>query len=538
MAGLQRERPAGSFLAAETKVMDVRRFVATRRHDSAVVAALLVVAFVAVEWQNIARAQFGRPANQRPAQGYGSANSLNPYGMPHIGGANSPYPVKDPTADERASVAGRVYRAILDEWNQSARTTLRPGQAKPDADTRSILELTERLGVWSLRWQDAQDNAAKSRAARYQALSDHLARMAALEHGGNLRETGHATAGHDALKPPRGSAEVARFFRPIDQWDIVRIIPTLLVVERPLNPLGVRVTPAEQYEIADRIYHLILDEAVDRFLASSSGGRTHANEVAIFDNLLAEQLGLWSDLWRQSQEAAARDPFWRTPAVGDRSARVAPAGVRAAGPVGYTAAMRSHIERMRELETGRLWDVALKRLGRSGSQSVDMTITREFGDVIRFFRIDAESRLSDASRPNDVDVTHSGQAATAEQIYRAILDKAANQCHEAPRAGAAHADFRLIFDARLAERLAAWSMRWARAEIRADMNRVTQFNAIRSHLERITSLEDGRTCRDALARVAHGADAVAAPTVPSEFADVARFFRLEAMWELAIAKSR
>ena len=134
--------------------MDVRRFVATCRHDSTFVAALLVVAFITVEWQNIARAQFGRPANQRPAQGYGSANSLNPYGMPRIGGANSPYPIRDPTADERVLVAARVYLALLDEWTQSARNTPRPARAKADVDTQSILELTERLGVWSLRWQD------------------------------------------------------------------------------------------------------------------------------------------------------------------------------------------------------------------------------------------------------------------------------------------------------------------------------------------------------------------------------------------------
>ncbi len=104
--------------------MDVRRFVATCRHDSTFVAALLVVAFITVEWQNIARAQFGRPANQRPAQGYGSANSLNPYGMPRIGGANSPYPIRDPTADERVLVAARVYLALLDEWTQMPGTRL------------------------------------------------------------------------------------------------------------------------------------------------------------------------------------------------------------------------------------------------------------------------------------------------------------------------------------------------------------------------------------------------------------------------------
>ena len=135
----------------------------------------------------------------------------------------------------------------------------------------------------------------------------------------------------------------------------------LLQSERPLNPQGVAVTPAEQVEIAGRVYHMILDEAVDRFLASPRGGDTRPDELAIFDALLAERLGFWSDLWRQSQDVAARDPSWRLPAVGDRSARVPSAGARHAGPVGPTATMRSHIERMRELENGRFVDDALKR---------------------------------------------------------------------------------------------------------------------------------------------------------------------------------
>ena len=122
-------------------------------------------------------------------------------------------------------VAGRVYRAVLDEWVQRAMTTPRPGGGPPDVEARSRLELIERLGPWSLRWQEAQDNAARSRAARYQALSDHLGRMSALEDGRFLRETGQAAGGPVEPKPPRVSAEVARFFRPIDEWDIDRIVP-------------------------------------------------------------------------------------------------------------------------------------------------------------------------------------------------------------------------------------------------------------------------------------------------------------------------
>ncbi len=413
-------------------------------------------------------------------------------------GGYPPYPVKDPTADERAVVAGRVYRAVLDDWAQRAMKMPRPERAAPDVEARSQLELTERLGPWSLRWQEAQDNAARSRAARYQAMSDHLGRMSALADGRFLRETGQANGGPVGPRPVRGSAEVARFFRPIDEWDIDRIVPTLLQSERPLNMQGVAVTPAEQVEIADRVYHVILDEAVDRFLAPPRGGQTRPDKVAIFDALVAERLGFWSDLWRQSQDVAASDRSRRSLAVGDRSAGVASAGARTAGPGGPAATMRSHIERMSELENGRFVDNALKRAGRSAGSPVDMTRFPEFVEVARFFRIEAESLLSGASKSKGTDATDSGQAATAGRIYRAILDEAARRYREAPRAGEALADVRLVFDSRLAERLAAWSIRWARAQIRTDLSRVSQFNAVRSHVERMASLEDGRSFHDAL----------------------------------------
>ena len=166
-----------------------------------------------------------------------------------------------------------------------------------------------------------------------------------------------------------------------------------------------------------------------------------------------------------------------------------------------------------------------------------MTRFREFAEVARFFRIEAEGRLPGASRPKGADVTDSGQAETAGRIYRAILDGAARRYREAPRRRGP-ADVRLVFDPRLAERLAAWSVRWARARIRADASRASQFTAVRSHVERMATLEDGRSLHDALERAGPLAGGLAAPAPPREFADVARFFRLEALWELEQIKSR
>jgi hypothetical protein len=518
--------------------MNIQPLATARRHRSAIGTASLVVVLTAVGGQTIVCAQGGRAATQRPAQGPGTPNNLNPYGMPRFGGWYSPYPVKDPTADERAVVAGRVYRAVLDAWAQRAITTHRRGQAAPDIEARSDLELAEQLGPWSLRWQEALDNAAGSRAARYEALADHLGRMSALQEGRFFRETRQATEGPIRPAPPREVAEVARFFRPIDEWEIDRIIPTLLVSERPLNPRGVAVTPAEQIEIAERVYHAILDEAVDLFLASPPGGKRPADNPAIFDAVAAERLGFWSDLWRQSQDAAARDRSSRSPANGNRPTRVSPAVARAADAGGPAATMRSHIERMSELEDGRFMVDALKRASRSAAQRVDMTRFHEFAEVVRFFRIEAEARLPGSLKPRGTDVTDSGQAATAGRIYRAILDEAAHRYGQVPRAGDAPADVLFLFDSRLAERLAAWSIRWARAQIRADLSRVAQFNTVRSHVERMASLEDGRSFHDALESAGPRVSGVAAPVLPREFADVARFFRLEALWELAQVRSR
>jgi hypothetical protein len=516
--------------------MTSRRLSSSRWRTVALGTALLVVASMAVGGRSVAHAQAGRAVNQRPPQAPGTPNNLSPYGMPRFGGWYSPYPVNDPTADERAVIAGRIYRSILDEWAQRAPTTPGPDQRRaPDIEARSSLELAERLGPWSLRWQEAQDNAAKSLAVRYQAKSVHLGRMSALEDRLYRSETLPATIGP---KPSRGAGEVARFFRPVDQWAIDWLIPTPLVSERPLNPRGVGTTPAGQVEIADRVCHAILDEAVDRFLASSHGGTTTPDEVSIFDGPLAERLGFWSDLWRQSQDLVAREPSRRSDSAGDRPARGTSAAARTVGPVGPTATMRSHIDRMSELESGRFVDITLKRSGRSAVQPVDMTRFRAFTDVVRFFRIDAESRLSTAAPSRGTDVADSGPAATAGRIYRAILDGAARRYREAPRAGEAPGVNRLVDDSCLAERLAAWSIRWARAEIRANPARVSPFNAIQSHTERMASLEDGRSFHDPQERAAAGAAAVATAPPARDFADVARFYRLEALWELAQVRSR
>ncbi len=101
--------------------------------------------------------------------------------------------------------------------------------------------------------KQAQDNAAKSLASRFQALSDHLDRMSLLEDGRLLRGGGKAAvvpAGRPGEpKPPRLVAEIARFFRPVDERGIDRVVPQLVENERPLKSRGLAVTPAERAEI-------------------------------------------------------------------------------------------------------------------------------------------------------------------------------------------------------------------------------------------------------------------------------------------------
>ena len=339
-------------------------------------------------------------------------------------------------------------------------------------------------------------------------------------------------------KPPRLFAEIARFFRPVDERGIDRVVPELVEFERPLNPRGVAVTPAERVEIAGRVYRAILDEAVDRFLASPRAGEARPDEAAIFDAPLAERLGNWSDLWRQAQDDAATDTSSRSAAARNGSARLALAGTRLAGPDALPATVKSHIERMSALESGRFLDDALKRAGRPAVEPVDMTRLREFVDVARFFRIEAESQLPEPSRPKGTDVTASSRAAAAGRIYQAILDGAARRYLAIPRAGGAPADARSVFDPRLAERLGSWSIRWGRAQAAAGEGPGSRFAAVRSHIERMASLEDGRALHDALARAGPPVGGSDARPPPREFAEVARFFRLEALWELELIKSR
>ncbi len=518
--------------------MSARSRGVTRRRASAVGIVMFVVAFIGADGRTIARAQGGRAPDQRPNQGTTAPGILNPYAAPSMHGSFAPYLVRDPTADERAAVAERMYRAVLDEWVRRARTSPRPGGGPPDVEARSDLELIERLGPWSLRRQEAQDNAARSRAARYQSLSDHLARMSALEQGRFRHETDQAkAAGVPAEpKPTRVSAEAARSFRPIDGWSFDRIIPRRFESGPPLNLAGVAVTAAERAEIAGRVYRAILDDAVGRYLASPREGEARRPDEAIFDAPLAERLAFWSDLWSQAQDAADQDLLSRSPAARDRTVRASPAGARSAG--GRTAAIRSHVERMSDLESGRFVDDVLKRAGRPAVGPVDMARFRAFAEVARFFRIDAEGLLPGGSSSRDADTPDADQAATAGRMYRAVLDDAARRYRDAARAGGEPADVGVVFDSRLVERLAAWSIQWARAQIRVDGSRASQFTAVRSHIGRMASLEEARSLRDVLERAGQLSGGPAGPAPPREFADVARFFRLEALWELEQIKSR
>ncbi len=534
-------------MASEIKPMNVGYLGATRRR--AVVLGLLVLGVILMDTAGQARAdpQRGQArSNPLPAQPIGNANALNPYSAAVGPGRYSPYPAKDSTAAERAAIAGRAYRMTLDGWVQRAMAPPGPEGGPPDRDPRYSLEVIERLGRWSLRLQEAQDNAAKSLAGRYQALSDHLGRMSSLEEGRFVREArkpdGLLKGRPVEAKPPRLFAEVARFFRPIDERGIDRVVPELIEFERPLNPVGVGVTPAERAETAGRVYGAILNSAIEGFLAPPRAGGARPDEAAVFDAPLAERLANWSDMWRQAQDDAATDTSSRLAVAHKGPARLAASGIRLVGSDVLSATIKSHVERMRALETGRFLDDALKRAGRPAGEPLDLTRLRGFVAVARFFRIEAESQLPEVSRTKGTDVTVSARAAAAGQIYQAMLDEAARRYLAIPRAGGVPIDLGSVFDSRLAERLGSWSIRWGRVQAGTGQGTGPRFAADRSHLDRMTALEDGRAVRRRpCSRLAvpsppgGGSDPL---PPPREFAEVARFFSLEARWELELIRSR
>ena len=144
-----------------------------------------------------------------------------------------------------------------------------------------------------------------------------------------------------------------------------------------------------------------------------------------------------------------------------------------------------------------------------------MARIREFVEVVRFFRIEAESRRPGASRPNGADVLDSGQTAAAGPNLWCDPGRGGAPLPASGSRRQRIADVRLAFDSRLAERLAAWSIRWARAQIRAKPRRDSQFGALRSHVERMASLEDGRAFADALERANPRVSGAAAPALPA-----------------------
>ncbi len=231
-------------------------------------------------------------------------------------GHYSPYPVRDPTAGERAVVAGRVYRAVLDEWARWAVTTPRPGRRAAGCRGPIRLELIERLGPWSLPLAGSGGQRGEEPGRPLPVLGGSpRPDDVPWKQGRFRRETGPAKrrgAGRTAAasRLGRGRAVLPADRRVGNRPDRSDALPS----ERPLNPVGVAVGPAEQAEIAGRVYRAILDEAVNRFLASPRDGERRREEVAMFDARLAERLGFWSDLWRQSQDVADRD-------VPSRSAR-------------------------------------------------------------------------------------------------------------------------------------------------------------------------------------------------------------------------
>ena len=102
---------------------------------------------------------------------------------------------------------------------------------------------------------------------------------------------------------------------------------------------------------------------------------------------------------------------------------------------------------------------------------------REFVEIARFFRMEAEARLPEAARRKGTEVTESRRDTIAARIYQDLLDGAAPDRY---REGGPASDVSLGLDLRLAEPLGSWSIRWARAQ--AGESRNAQFAA-----DRVTS---------------------------------------------------
>jgi hypothetical protein len=136
-----------------------------------------------------------------------------------------------------------------------------------------------------------------------------------------------------------------------------------------------------------------------------------------------------------------------------------------------------------------------------------------------------------------LDHTASERAEVAGRIYRAVLRGEARRYLSPPRAGEPPPDVPAVFDARLAERLGEWSLRWMEAARNAG-GRAARFEAVRAHLERMRGLESGQSVQAALREAGRPDDGPLGVTRLGEFIEVARYFRLDAESLFQDLKSR
>jgi hypothetical protein len=136
-----------------------------------------------------------------------------------------------------------------------------------------------------------------------------------------------------------------------------------------------------------------------------------------------------------------------------------------------------------------------------------------------------------------LDRTAAERAEVAARVYRALLRGEARRYLAPPHAGEPPPDASAVFDARLAERLGEWSLRWMEAG-RNSGGRAARFEAARAHLERMRGLETGRALQDALREEAPPGGRPLDLTRLGEFADVAQFYRLDAQSRLQDLRAR